>query len=113
MSLAADFHNARKVQPQSDHVPSVADIQRATCRHFNLQKHELRANRRNGTIVKARQTAMYLCRNLTTRSLPQIGIMFGGFHHTTVMHAHREIEKKVRNDWRVAYDVATIEGELR
>ena len=55
---------------------------------------------------------MYLCRELTVRSLPEIGRMFGGYDHTTVMHAARRIEELVKSDWRIAYDVAHIEGLL-
>lgn len=91
---------------------SVGEIQRAACNHFGITPLEIIARRRARRVVIPRQVAMYLCKTLTTRSLPEIGRMFGGMDHTTVLHAVRITEKRSREDWRVAYDIAHVEGRL-
>ena len=62
--------------------------------------------------ARARQVAMYLAKQLTTRSLPEIGRKFGGRDHTTVMHAVRQITSKRENDPSLANDVERIERSL-
>jgi hypothetical protein len=69
----------------------VEDIQRAAARCYGVTRAEICSNRRVRTIVKPRQVAMYLCKTLTPRSLPEIGRRFGGKNHTTVLHAVRKI----------------------
>lgn len=91
---------------------SITDVQKAACHHFGISLQDLRKVRRLHAVVRPRQIAMYLCRELTVRSLPEIGRMFGGYDHTTVLHAGRVIEKLIKSDWRIAYDVAHIEGLL-
>ena len=91
---------------------SIRDVQNAACHHFGISLADLRKVRRLHAVVRPRQIAMYLCRELTVRSLPEIGRMFGGYDHTTVMHAARRIEELVKSDWRLAYDVAHIERLL-
>ena len=91
---------------------SITDVMQAACRHFGIKVNDLRKTRRLHAVVRPRQIAMYLCREHTVRSLPEIGRMFGGYDHTTVLHAGRQIEKLIQTDWRIAYDVAHIEGLL-
>ena len=76
----------------------IEEIQQVVARHYNLSKNDLLSSRRIRTIVKPRQIAMYLAKNLTPRSLPEIGRRFGGRDHTTVLHAIRKIETKVGKD---------------
>ena len=61
--------------------------------HFDVSVDDLYGNKRNSKIVMPRQIAMYLCRELTDTSLPQIGEVFGGRDHTTVLHAYKKIAK--------------------
>jgi chromosomal replication initiation ATPase DnaA len=91
---------------------SITDVQRAACRHFGISRQDLRKVRRLHAVVRPRQIAMYLCLKLTVRSSPEIGRMFGGYDHTTVLHAGCVIEKLIKSDWRIAYDVAHIERLL-
>jgi chromosomal replication initiator protein len=79
-------------------VANIPDIQRETAAHFRLDRDVLCSANRRRDVVYARQVAMYLCRELTTRSLPTIGREFGGRDHTTVLHAHRKITKKLLLD---------------
>ncbi|MCR5176074.1 MAG: chromosomal replication initiator protein DnaA [Anaerovibrio sp.] len=71
-------------------------IQEIVASYFNLKIDDLNSSKRTKTLAYPRQIAMYLCRELTDTSLPQIGEFFGGRDHTTVLHAHNKIndEKK-------------------
>lgn len=76
----------------------IEEIQQIVAKHYNLSKNDLLSSRRIRTIVKPRQIAMYLAKNLTPRSLPEIGRRFGGRDHTTVLHAIRKIETQAGKD---------------
>jgi len=71
---------------------TVADIQRVMCAVSGIGKNEMISARRTMGIVEPRQIAMYLCKRLTNRSLPEIGRMFFGRDHTTVLHAIRKFQ---------------------
>jgi hypothetical protein len=71
----------------------VEDVVRATARHFGLSLNEIKSKRRTHAITTPRQTGMYISKLLTPRSLPEIGRRWGGFDHTTVLHAVRNIEE--------------------
>ena len=74
-------------------------IQRAVAEEFGVQPQELKTKRRNKNIVLPRQVAMYLSRELTDQSLPEIGAHFGGKDHTTVMHSCNKIkEEMIKNE---------------
>lgn len=93
------------------------DIQRAVARKFGLTKAELLSERRDRMIVRPRQIAMYLCKRMTTRSLPEIGRRFGGMDHTTVIHAVRKIEALRQTDSAlnevVSELIATVQADAR
>ncbi len=78
--------------------PSIKEIQDAVCLHFDIGLTEMLSDRRTWAAVMPRQIAMWLCRKLTTHSLPAIAHHFGGRDHTTVMHAARKIEEKRQTD---------------
>ncbi len=77
---------------------TLADIQAAACRHFDLSAEELLSPARTARIAWPRQVAMYLARELTNESLPAIGRHFGRRDHTTVLHAVRRAEQKILAD---------------
>jgi chromosomal replication initiator protein len=77
---------------------SIEDIQLRTSTVLGLQRTDLVSPRRNRRFVYARQVAMYLCRELTDHSLPAIAQQFGGRDHTTVLHAHRKIQREILTD---------------
>lgn len=93
------------------------DIQRAVARKFGLTKAELLSERRDRMIVRPRQIAMYLCKRMTKRSLPEIGRRFGGMDHTTVIHAVRKIEALRQTDSAlnevVSELIATVQADAR
>jgi chromosomal replication initiator protein len=86
--------------------PSIGEIQAATCRCFNLSPEELLSTSRTRRISWPRQLAMYLSRELTGESLPEIGRHFGGRNHTTVLHAWRRTASRLATDdsSRIALD---------
>lgn len=106
------FGIVEDLQPDQIRKFSITEIQRATCRHFGITPIELLSRRRTHKVVIPRQIAIYLCKKLTTRSLPEIGRMFGGMDHTTVLHAVRVTEKRMRENWTLAFDIAHIEASL-
>jgi len=66
--------------------------------HFNLRKQDLKVRSNTRAIAFPRQVAMYIVKQLTTASLPEIGRQFGGKHHTTVLHSINKIEELRRSD---------------
>jgi chromosomal replication initiator protein len=76
----------------------VEDILRIISRHYGVSKHDLLSQRRHRSVVWPRQIGMYLAKQLTQRSLPEIGRRFGNRDHTTVLHAIRKIDDKLKGD---------------
>ncbi|MGZ3276889.1 MAG: chromosomal replication initiator protein DnaA [Caulobacteraceae bacterium] len=92
---------------------TVDDIQKATADHFGLKQADLISERRNRAIARPRQAAMWLAKQLTTRSLPDIGRRFGGRDHTTVLHAVRRIDELRAADPQLTRDLETLTRKLR
>jgi chromosomal replication initiator protein len=92
---------------------TVDDIQKATSEHFGLKQADLISERRNRSVARPRQAAMWLAKQLTTRSLPDIGRRFGGRDHTTVLHAVRRIEELRAGDAQLSRDLETLMRKLR
>ncbi len=76
----------------------IEDILRIISRHFGVSKGDLLSQRRHRSVVWPRQIGMYLAKQMTHRSLPEIGRRFGGRDHTTVLHAIRKIEGVIAGD---------------
>jgi len=79
-------------------IVSIEDIQEAVGSKYHLKIADLKSRRRSKTLVDPRQIAMYLCRELTDASFPEIGRQFGGKDHTTIIHACRQISKAKEAD---------------
>jgi len=92
---------------------TIDEIQRRVAEHFNIRLSEMTSERRARAVARPRQVAMYLAKQLTTRSLPEIGKKFGGRDHTTVMHAVRKIEELVLADAALAEDVELLRRMLQ
>lgn len=92
---------------------TVDDIQKAVAEYYGMKQADLLSDRRNRAVARPRQTAMWLCKQLTTRSLPDIGRRFGGRDHTTVLHAVRKIEELKGVDAPIAADVEALLRKLR
>ena len=92
---------------------TVDEIQKATADHFRLTQADLLSERRTRALARPRQAAMWLAKQLTTRSLPDIGRRFGGRDHTTVLHAVRRIEELRASDPQLAQDLEILMRKLR
>jgi chromosomal replication initiator protein len=92
---------------------TVDEIQKATAEHYGLLQSDLLSERRNRAIARPRQAAMWLTKQLTTRSLPDIGKRFGGRDHTTVLHAVRRIEALRVEDAALSRDLEQLTRKLR
>lgn len=90
----------------------IEDIQRMVSSHFNISKSDLVSQRRTRAIVRPRQIAMYLCKTMTPRSLPEIGKRFGGRDHTTVIHAVQKVEQLMSEDNSFSDDVELLQRLL-
>lgn len=91
---------------------TIDEIQRKVAEHYNLRMADMHSARRARNVARPRQVAMYLAKQLTARSLPEIGRKFGGRDHTTVMHAVRKVEELMEDDAQIAQDVDVIRRAL-
>jgi chromosomal replication initiator protein len=96
----------------SDRRVTIDEIQKKVAEHYNMKLAEMHSARRARAVARPRQVAMYLAKQLTARSLPEIGRKFGGRDHTTVMHAVRKIEELMVGDKTVAEDVELLRRTL-
>jgi chromosomal replication initiator protein len=92
---------------------TIEEIQKAVVEHYAIRMADMTSARRSRAIARPRQVAMYLAKQLTPRSLPEIGKKFGGRDHTTVMHAVRQIEKLANEDRSIADDLEQLKRRLQ
>jgi chromosomal replication initiator protein len=96
----------------NDRRVTIEEIQKRVAEHFNIRIADMHSARRARAVARPRQVAMYLAKQLTSRSLPEIGRKFGGRDHTTVMHAVRKIEELRAKDSTFAEDVDLLRRML-
>ncbi|HEX7821803.1 MAG TPA: chromosomal replication initiator protein DnaA [Sphingobium sp.] len=96
--------NARRI--------TIDEIQRACAAHYRIDTSEMRSARRARAVARPRQVAMYLAKKLTPRSLPEIGRIFGGRDHSTVIHAVRTIEALRKENADIDQDIRTLQSQL-
>ena len=77
-----------------------------------MRVSDLHSRQRTRRVVRPRQIAMALAKELTSMSLPEIGDAFGGRDHTTVLHAQRKVEELVRNDSKTKEDYLNLQRLL-
>ena len=97
----------------SDRRATIDQIQKKVAEHFNVKMSDMHSARRSRTVARPRQVAMFLAKNLTTRSLPEIGRKFGGRDHTTVIHAIKKIKELVKNDSSLSEDIEILTRNLQ
>ena len=97
----------------NDRRVTIDEIQKAVVEHYSIRMADMTSARRSRAVARPRQMAMYLAKQLTPRSLPEIGKKFGGRDHTTVMHAVRQIEKLTAEDRTLADDLETLKRKLQ
>jgi len=96
----------------NDRRVTIEEIQKQVAEHYNIRLADMHSARRARAVARPRQVAMYLAKQLTARSLPEIGRKFGGRDHTTVMHAVRRIEELRSNDNSFNEDVELLRRML-
>ncbi len=94
-----------------DRKTTIDEIQKKVSEYFNISVKELQSSRRARTVARPRQVAMYLAKQLTSRSLPEIGRKFDR-DHTTVMHAVRKVEELIIEDQALAESVDALRRSL-
>ncbi|WP_421933574.1 chromosomal replication initiator protein DnaA [Phenylobacterium sp.] len=92
---------------------TVDQIQKAVAEHYGLKQADMISERRARAVARPRQAAMWIAKQITTRSLPDIGRRFGGRDHTTVLHAVRRIEALKADDPVLARDLDQLLRKLR
>jgi chromosomal replication initiator protein len=96
----------------NDRRVTIEDIQKRVAEHYNIKLLEMSSHRRARIVARPRQVAMYLAKQLTSRSLPEIGRKFGGRDHTTVMHAVRKIEQLKESNAELTEDIELLRRML-
>lgn len=96
----------------NDRKISIDDIQRKVAEHYNIRLADMIGPKRARNVARPRQIAMYLSKQLTNRSLPEIGRRFGGRDHTTIMHGVRKVEELADADNGLSEDIALLRRQL-
>ncbi|NKE69516.1 chromosomal replication initiator protein DnaA [Candidatus Manganitrophus noduliformans] len=94
-------------------VVTIEDIQRAVAERFQIKLVELKSKKRTKNLVIPRQICMFLCRELTSLSFPEIGKHFGGKDHSTVIHACKQIEKGMGEDFSLKTTLDSLTQNLK
>ncbi len=96
----------------SENKVTVDLIQSLVCKFFKISKTEMLSSRRSRYLVRPRQTAIFLTKLLTTKSLPEIGRDFSNRDHTTVIHSIKTIEKLKKNDNELSNNIDTLKNQI-
>ena len=96
----------------NDRRVTIEEIQKRVAEHYNIRLSEMYSARRARAVARPRQVAMYLAKQLTARSLPEIGRKFGGRDHTTVMHAVRKVDELRSTDRGFSEDIDLLRRML-
>ena len=96
----------------ADRKVTIDEIMKKTCEHYNIRQSDMIGPSRARNVARPRQMAMYLCKKLTTRSLPEIGRKFGKRDHTTILHGVRRIEELMATDSQIAEDAEILRRQL-
>jgi chromosomal replication initiator protein len=96
----------------SENHVSIENIKKTVCDYFKINIHEMLSQRRSRYLVRPRQIAMYLTKNLTSKSLPDIGREFSGRDHTTVIHSVKTIDKLKRNNEEINKAIEKIKNKI-
>ncbi len=91
-----------------DRLVSIDNIQRVVAEYYKIKVSDLHSKRRSRSVARPRQVAMYLAKDLTHHSLPEIGEVFGGRDHTTVLHACRKIKELLESDADIKEDIKNL-----
>ena len=90
----------------------IDNIQTIVCKYFKISKNEMLSPRRSRYLVRPRQTAIYLAKMLTSKSLPEIGRLFANRDHTTVIHSVKTIEKLRKDDNELNLSIDSLKNKI-
>ena len=90
----------------------IEDILKVISRHYGISRGDILSQRRHRSVVWPRQIGMYLAKQLTSRSLPEIGRRFGNRDHTTVLHAIRKIDNEISGNARLKDEIEELKKQL-
>ncbi len=96
----------------SENKVTVDVIQSLVCKFFKISKNEMLSSRRSRYLVRPRQTAIYLTKILTSKSLPEIGRDFSNRDHTTVIHSIKTIENLKKNDTELSTNIDSLKNQI-
>lgn len=113
ISLDTTQEVLRDLLRSNDQRLTVEEIQRKVAEYFNIKMSDMVTNRRMQNIARPRQVAMYLAKQLTSKSLPEIGRKFGGRDHTTILHAVKKVQELASDDFDFANDVEILKRSLQ
>lgn len=113
ISLENTHEILRDLLRSSERVISVEEIQKKVAEHYNIKMSDMASSKRTRAIARPRQVAMYLAKDLTSKSLMDIGRKFGGKDHTTVMHALKTIENLKLVDAEINEDLHILSKILQ
>lgn len=91
---------------------SIEEIQKRVANHYGIKISDIKSSKRMKALVLPRQIAMYLARQLTSYSYPEIGDRFGGKDHSTIIHAIKKIEKIMEEDFQLRSVISSLKKEL-
>ncbi|MBS0657583.1 MAG: chromosomal replication initiator protein DnaA, partial [Verrucomicrobia bacterium] len=100
------------LQEEARRVLTIDQIQRVVVEHYDLRQADMTSKRRPAAIAFPRQVAMYLSRELTKASLNEIGDAFGGRDHGTVLHAHKLVKMRLKEDEKLRHVLRSLEQKL-
>ncbi len=108
ITLAMAKENLKNILVDKKREITIEHIQKIVADFFGLKVADLKSERRLKTYVQARQTAIWLCRDLTSASYPDIGTKFGGKDHSTVIHATKKIDKLMQENQEVVNNIEEL-----
>jgi len=91
---------------------TIENIQTIVCQYFKISKNEMLSSRRSRYLVRPRQTAIYLAKMLTSKSLPEIGRYFSNRDHTTVIHSVKTIERLRKEDNELNIKIDSLKNKI-
>ncbi len=90
-----------------------AEVISAVCKHYGVSRDEILSKNRKKELIVPRQVTIYLIREMTHKSLPEIGKIMGGKDHTTIMHSHKKVEDLLKVDLLIKNDIENIRTTLQ
>ena len=102
----------RDIIGETKKIITMDDIEEVVTARFHIKISEIKSRRRSKMLVHPRQIAMYLCRELTDASFPEIGRHFGGKDHTTIIHACKQISKAKENDLALKSILESLKDQI-